>query len=121
MRRRSFLTSAATGAGAAIVAAPAVAGSLPALNWRLASSFPKTLDTIFGAADVFSIRPCLSSAADRRARPQIRAFAGGEIVPGLQVLDAVQAGTVEMGAYCVLIIILARTRPSLSIPPCLSG
>ena len=28
---------------------------------------------------------------------QIRAFAAGEIVPALQVLDAVQNGTVEMG------------------------
>ena len=28
---------------------------------------------------------------------QVRIFASGEIVPGLQVLDAVQNGTVEMG------------------------
>ena len=93
MRRRSFLTSAATGAGAAMVAAPAVAEALPALNWRLASSFPKTLDTIFGAADVFTRRVAQLTGG----RFQIRAFAGGEIVPGLQVMDAVQAGTVEMG------------------------
>jgi TRAP-type mannitol/chloroaromatic compound transport system substrate-binding protein len=91
MRRRSFLTSAAVGAG--VVAAPAVAETAPALTWRLASSFPKTLDTIFGAADVFTRRVSQLTGG----RFQIRAFAGGEIVPGLQVMDAVQAGTVEMG------------------------
>jgi TRAP-type mannitol/chloroaromatic compound transport system substrate-binding protein len=93
MRRRSFLTQGAAGVAAGTLAVPALAQALPALNWRLASSFPKTLDTIFGAADVFSRR--VAQLTDGRF--QIRAFAGGEIVPGLQVMDAVQAGTVEMG------------------------
>jgi TRAP-type mannitol/chloroaromatic compound transport system substrate-binding protein len=93
MRRRSFLTQSAAGAAAGTLAIPAMAQALPALNWRLASSFPKTLDTIFGAADVFSRRVAQLTGG----RFQIRAFAGGEIVPGLQVMDAVQAGTVEMG------------------------
>ena len=93
MRRRSFLSQAVAGAGAGVIAVPAVAQSLPAVTWRLASSFPKTLDTIFGAADVFTKRVAQLTGG----RFQIRAFAGGEIVPGLQVLDAVQAGTVEMG------------------------
>ncbi len=93
MQRRSFLTQAAVGAGAGALAIPAVAQALPAISWRLASSFPKTLDTIFGAADVFSKRVAQLTGG----RFQIRVFAGGEIVPGLQVMDAVQAGTVEMG------------------------
>ncbi len=93
MQRRSFLTKSAVGAGAGVIAAPAMAQALPTINWRLASSFPKTLDTIFGAADTFTKRVSLLTGG----RFQIRVFAGGEIVPGLQVMDAVQAGTVEMG------------------------
>ena len=93
MQRRSFLSKAALGAGAGVLAAPAVAQTLPTIQWRLASSFPKSLDTIFGAVDTFSKRV----SALTSGRFQIRVSAGGEIVPGLQVMDAVQAGTVEMG------------------------
>jgi len=75
------------------VAAPALAQTMPTVNWRLASSFPKSLDTIFGAADVFTKRV----SALTNGKFNIRSFAGGEIVPALQVMDAVQAGTVEIG------------------------
>ena len=55
MERRSFLKKAGTGAAVAAVAVPAVVSAqAPAVRWRLASSFPKALDTIFGAADVFA-------------------------------------------------------------------
>ncbi len=93
MRRRSFLTKTAVGAAAGTLSVPVLAQAQPAVTWRLASSFPKTLDTIFGAADVFTKRVSQLTGG----KFQIRAFAGGEIVPGLQVMDAVQAGTVEMG------------------------
>jgi TRAP-type mannitol/chloroaromatic compound transport system substrate-binding protein len=93
MERRSFLKKAATGATAAAVAAPALAQSQPTINWRLASSFPKSLDTLFGTAEVFTRRVSQLTGG----KLNIRAFAGGEIVPPLQVLDAVQAGTVEIG------------------------
>ncbi len=93
MKRRLFLKSAALGLATAPIAAPAIAQSQPELKWRLASSFPKSLDTIFGAADVISSR--VSAATDGKF--QIQVFAAGEIVPGLQVLDAVQNGTVECG------------------------
>ncbi len=97
MQRRSFLTQSAAGAAVAsagaIVAAPALAQAQPAINWRLASSFPKTLDTIHGAAEAFTKRVAQLTGG----KFLIRQFAAGEIVPGLQVLDAVQAGTVEMG------------------------
>lgn len=93
MQRRSFLAKTAVAASAGLIAVPAMAQALPNISWRLASSFPKTLDTIFGAADTFTRRV----SALTGGRFQIRSFAGGEIVPGLQVMDAVQAGTVEMG------------------------
>ena len=93
MKRRLFLKSAALGLATAPIAAPAIAQSQPELKWRLASSFPKSLDTIFGAADGISSR--VAAATDGKF--QIQVFAAGEIVPGLQVLDAVQNGTVECG------------------------
>ncbi|CAA7620630.1 Alpha-keto acid-binding periplasmic protein TakP [Candidatus Terasakiella magnetica] len=93
MERRKFLTAATVGAAASTIAAPAIAQTMPEIKWRLASSFPKSLDTIYGAAEVMARR--VAEATDGKF--QIRVFAGGEIVPGLQVLDAVQNGTVECG------------------------
>ena len=100
MKRREFLKGATVGGAGAVVAAaaasfpaPAIAQTMPEIKWRLASSFPKSLDTIYGAAEVMA--KYVSEATDGKF--QIRVFAGGELVPALQVLDAVQAGTVEMG------------------------
>ncbi|MDM5176640.1 TRAP transporter substrate-binding protein [Massilia sp. DJPM01] len=93
MQRRSFLTKSAVGASAGVIAAPALAQINPEVKWRMASSFPKSLDTIFGSAEAFTKRVAELTGG----RFQIRQFAAGDIVPGLQVMDAVQAGTVEMG------------------------
>ena len=97
MQRRKFLRTAGIGGGAAVVAstvaAPAIAQSMPELKWRLASSFPKSLDTLFGGGENFA--KFIGEMTDNKF--QVRIFAAGEIVPGLQVLDAVQNGTVEMG------------------------
>jgi TRAP-type mannitol/chloroaromatic compound transport system substrate-binding protein len=91
MKRRAFLTKAAAGLAAGAVAAPAIAQSQPTVSWRLASSFPKSLDTIFGAAEVISKRV----AAATGGKFTIKVFAGGEIVPPFSVVDAVQNATVE--------------------------
>ncbi len=92
MNRRKFLRSAGVGvAASAAIAAPAIAQSMPEVQWRMTSSFPKSLDTIFGGGE--TLAQAVSEATDGKF--QIRVFAGGEIVPGLQALDAVQAGTVE--------------------------
>jgi TRAP-type mannitol/chloroaromatic compound transport system substrate-binding protein len=90
MKRRAFLKGAAL-AGAGAVASPAIAQSAPELKWRLVSSFPKSLDTIYGTAQIFA--KYVSEATDNRF--QIQTFAAGEIVPGLQALDAVQNGVIE--------------------------
>ncbi len=95
MDRRSFLTRGTIGgigaAGAAALAAPALAQSMPKVTWRLTSSFPTSLDTIYGGAEVLS--KMVSEATDGNF--QIQPFAAGEIVPGLQAADAVSEGTVE--------------------------
>jgi len=99
LKRRSFLKKATMGlaasAGVAAVAAPApaLADSMPEIKWRLASSFPKSLDTIYGASETLAKRV----ASLTQGKFQIRVFAGGELVPGLQVLDAVSQGTVQCG------------------------
>src|SRR5882724_2707845 len=97
MQRRKFLRTAGVGgaavAASATLAAPAIAQSMPDLKWRLASSFPKSLDTIYGAGEYFAKR--VAAMTDNKF--QIRVFAAGEIVPGLQVVDAVQNETVECG------------------------
>ncbi|ALA18368.1 MULTISPECIES: TRAP transporter substrate-binding protein [Chelatococcus] len=92
MKRRQFLGAASAGLAAGALARPAIAQSMPEIKWRLTSSFPKSLDTIFGAAEVFA--KAVSEASDGKF--QIQVFSAGEIVPGLQALDAVQNGTVEM-------------------------
>ncbi len=93
MKRREFLKVGAAGMAASALAAPAVAQSMPEVKWRLTASWPKSLDTIYGACETFA--KAVAEATDNRF--QVQPFAAGEIVPALQVLDAVQNGTVEMG------------------------
>jgi TRAP-type mannitol/chloroaromatic compound transport system substrate-binding protein len=95
--RRKFIKTAGAGgigaAAAASIAAPAIAQSSPEIKWRLAASWPKSLDTLYGSVEYFAKRV----AEITENKFQIQVFAAGEIVPGLQVLDAVQAGNVEAG------------------------
>ncbi len=94
MKRREFLK--ATGLGAAAVtavAAPAIAQPMPKIKWRMTASWPKSLDTLYGGAVMLS--KAVAEATDNNF--EIQVFAGGEIVPGLQALDATSNGTVEMG------------------------
>jgi len=93
LKRREFLKTAGIGMAGSAVAAPAIAQSAPELKWRLTASWPKSLDTLYGGCEYFSKR--IAEITDNKF--QIQVFAAGEIVPGLQVLDAVQNGTVEMG------------------------
>ena len=91
MKRRDFLKVTGTGIAASAIAAPAVAQSSPEIRWRLTASWPKSLDTLYGSCETFS--KYIGEATDNKF--QVQSFAAGEIVPGLQVLDAVQNGTVE--------------------------
>src|SRR3989440_3737954 len=94
MKRREFLKSAGVGlAASTAIAAPAIAQSMPEVKWRMATSWPKSLDTLYGGCEYFAKR--IAEMSDNKF--QIQVFAAGEIVPGLQVLDAVQNGTVEIG------------------------
>src|SRR3981189_3517025 len=93
-KRRDFIKVTGLGAaGAATLAAPAIAQSMPEIKWRMTTSWPKSLDTLHGGAEMMA--KVVGEATDNKF--QIQTFAAGEIVPGLQVLDAVQNATVEMG------------------------
>jgi TRAP-type mannitol/chloroaromatic compound transport system substrate-binding protein len=92
MERRTFLKVGGFAVAGSPVASPAIAQPSPELKWRLTSSFPKSLDTVYGAAESFA--KAVAEATDNKF--QIRVFAAGEIVPGLEAADAVQSGAVEM-------------------------
>lgn len=102
MKRSKFLRDsalglssvAALGACSQTNSGPATSSnSLPNIRWRMATSWPRSLDTIYGGAN----KVCDRIREMTNGRFTITPFAAGEIVPGLQVLDAVQAGTVECG------------------------
>ncbi|NCX82203.1 MAG: ABC transporter substrate-binding protein [Betaproteobacteria bacterium] len=93
MERRKLLKHGGLAGILAAASAPAIAQTLPEVRWRLTSSFPKSLDTLWGAGE--NIVKRVSDLTGGRF--QLRYFAAGEIVPGLQVLDAVQNNTVEAG------------------------
>ena len=91
MDRRSIIKHAGIAGVLAAGAAPAVHAQA-AIRWRLASSFPKSLDTIYGGAEVFS----KAVKAMSGGKFEISVHAGGELMPPFGVMDGVQQGTVEM-------------------------
>ncbi len=104
MERRKLLTNGATAVAAAvgtgIVSSCTIrkgdqvaSTSLPNVRWKMATSWPHSLDTIYGGAETISKRVNELSGGSFQIKP----YAAGEIVPGLEVLDAVQAGSVECG------------------------
>jgi len=110
MKRRQFLTNAAVGAASATAIAAcnqnasdgeSGSSSAPAtqvddqknVEWRMASSYTPALDTVYGGSEFFIERV----AELTNGRFAIELSASGEIVPGLEVLDAVQQGTVQSG------------------------
>ena len=92
MDRRSILKHTGLAGVLAAGIAPAVHAQA-AIRWRLTSSFPKALDTIHGAADVFAKKVGEMTGG----KFQVTVHAPGELVPAFGVVDAVQAGTVEAG------------------------
>jgi len=92
MERRSFVKHAGVAGILAAGTAPAVQAQ-QSIRWRITSSFPKSLDTLYGAAEVFAKQVTTASGG----RLNVTAHPPGELVPAFGVVDAVQKGTVEGG------------------------
>src|SRR5260370_35457246 len=91
MKRRQFLKAAGIGVAATAIAKPAIAQTNPAIRWRLTSSFPKSLDTLYGAME--TIAKFVAESTDNQFK--METFAAGEIVPGLKSRHAGSRGSVE--------------------------
>src|SRR3954467_15411727 len=90
MDRRIALKHAGLAGILAAGAAPAVHAQA-SVRWRIASSFPKSLDTIFGAAEVFAARVKAMSGG----KFEVSIHAAGELMPAFGVVDGVQQGSIE--------------------------
>ena len=100
MQRRQLIQAAGLAGGAGLLSAcrirridGASSAELPSVRWRMATSWPHALDTLYGGAQTIAEQVGVMSGG----RFTIEPYAAGEIVPGLQVLDAVQNGAVECG------------------------
>ena len=99
MKRRDFVSGLAVAAGAAACSRQAAdcgaAGSAPTetFEWNLATSWPPGLPGL--GVGVENLAKRIEKASNGRLK--IKIFAGGELVPALEVLDAVSRGTVQMG------------------------
>ena len=92
MERRSFVHGAGIAGILAAGAAPAIVNAQAAVRWRMASSFPKAADIIYGGADVFAKK--MSDMTGGKF--QVTVHGPGELMPAFGVVDGVQAATVEM-------------------------
>jgi TRAP-type mannitol/chloroaromatic compound transport system substrate-binding protein len=98
MSRRDFLKKASVGSvgvASAFVGQAAFAEG-PKISWTLASSFPKSLDTIYGAAEIFAMR--VDEATNGNFKIAVKA--ANEVLPPMAVMDGVKEGTVQCGHTC---------------------
>jgi TRAP-type mannitol/chloroaromatic compound transport system substrate-binding protein len=103
IKRRDFLKRAGAGAaGAAGLAAcgggpPGEGGEGgidgPSVSWRMQTSFTPNLDLLHGSGEYIAERVEQITGGNFT----IRVYGAGEIVPGLQVMDAVTQGTLQCG------------------------
>jgi len=91
MERRSFMRHTGIAGVLGAGAAPAVVHAQANLRWRMASSFPTSLDTIFGGGEVFAKKVGEMTGG----KFQISVHAAGQLMPPFGVVDGVQNGTVE--------------------------
>lgn len=95
MKRRAFISTAATGLALSACSqnqSGSLASSSKKVRWRLASSFPRSLDTLFGASDVVAEQVSKMTNGNF----QIKVHPAGELVPPFEVMDAVQQGSIQM-------------------------
>lgn len=97
MKRREFLKNAGLGTAAAVAATAIGAPNVIAqktYNWKMVTTWPPNLPVLQTGAERFAKR--IAEVTENRIKIQV--FAAGELVPALNVFDAVSAGTVEVGS-----------------------
>ncbi len=111
MQRRHFLKSAGLGA-AGVAAAPFVstANAQETITWNMVTSWPKNFPGLGTGANDFAAR--IEALSGGRMR--VRVHGAGELVPALEVFDAVSAGTAEMLPPC-RVLLLARQGGSIPV------
>ena len=101
MKRREILAVAGIGLAATALAAckPEAAGSAASataqqsFTWKMVTSWPKNFPGVGVGAERFArLVEEMSSG-----RLKIKVYAAGELVPAMEVFDAVSRGTAEMG------------------------
>jgi TRAP-type mannitol/chloroaromatic compound transport system substrate-binding protein len=92
MERRLFVGGAGLAGVIASGMAPAIVHAQANIRWRLASSFPRSLDTLYGGAEVFAKKVSDMTGG----KFQITTHAAGELMPAFGVVDGVQNATVEV-------------------------
>jgi TRAP-type mannitol/chloroaromatic compound transport system substrate-binding protein len=97
-RRNALLTlgtgtvaTLATTTDAFALSNPAVHTGDKKIHWRMTSSFPKSLDTIYGTAEYMADE--VSKMTDGNFK--ISVFAAGELAPSLGALDVTTSGAVD--------------------------
>ena len=99
MKRREFVTGAALLAGLSACAQEELeqanrrSGSTEKFEWNMTTSWPPHLPGLGVGADNLAKNIEIAS----NGRLKIKVYAGGELVPPLEVFDAVSQGTVHMG------------------------
>ena len=109
MQRRRFLKTATAGLAMTAMAAPAIAQSPDKVRWRMATSWPKSLDTIYGSADEMCKR--VGQLTDGKF--EIQCFAAGEIVPAAAGVRRGLEQDRPMRSHAV--IVLFRQGPGLCL------
>ncbi len=87
------LTTILAGCGESTTANDATTVQQKQYKWKLVTSWPKNFPGLGRAPETFAQYVNEMS----NGRLQIKVFGAGEIVPGLEVFDAVSEGTAEMG------------------------
>lgn len=91
MDRRSLVKHVGMAGVLAAGIAPAVQ-SQEVQRWRLVTSFPKVLDTIYGGAEKFAQSLRLMSGG----QIEVSVHSAGDLMPAFGVMEGVQDGVVEM-------------------------
>ena len=89
----SGATTSAVVASRTVLAQSPPQPAQPRTEWQMATSWPESLDIIFGGVKFF----CDRVSKLTNGRFTITPFPAGGIAPPLEILDVVQAGTAECG------------------------